>query len=87
MVEFLETVAAEIEAHVGHAGWDQRPALFALVRAAQFAVDEPATAARLGLDAALGDGWCRSSRTRCPTGRSTRRSPVSRGPTPSPAAR
>ena len=29
--------AAEVEAHVGAAGWDQRPTLFALVRAAQFA--------------------------------------------------
>jgi hypothetical protein len=51
----LEAVAAEIEAHVGAAGWDQRPALFALVRAAQFAVDEPETAAGLGISAAHGD--------------------------------
>jgi hypothetical protein len=55
VVEFLETVAAEIEAHVGQAGWDQRPALFALVHAARFAVDEPETAARLDLDARLGE--------------------------------
>lgn len=55
MAEFLESVAAEVEVHVGQAGWDQRPTLFALVRAAQFAVDEPETAARLKLDATLGD--------------------------------
>jgi hypothetical protein len=52
---FLESAAAEIEAHVGAAGWDGKPTLFALVRAARFAVDEPETAARLGLDRALGD--------------------------------
>jgi hypothetical protein len=51
---FLEAVAAEIEAHVGASGWDQPPTLFALVRAAQFAVDEPETAARLGLHEAPG---------------------------------
>ncbi|MCU1655990.1 MAG: hypothetical protein JWO57_646 [Pseudonocardiales bacterium] len=52
---FLESAAAEIEAHVGLSGWDRRPTLFALVRAAQFALDEPDAAARLGLDAAVGD--------------------------------
>lgn len=46
---FLESAAAEIEAHVGGSGWDRPPTLFALVRAGQFAVDEPETAARLGL--------------------------------------
>ena len=46
---YLEIAAAEIEAHVAQAGWDQRPTLFALVRAAQFARDEPDTAAQLGL--------------------------------------
>jgi hypothetical protein len=46
---FLESAAAEIEAHVGASGWDQPPMLFALVRAGQFAADEPETAARLGL--------------------------------------
>ncbi|MEP7019236.1 MAG: PPA1309 family protein [Pseudonocardiales bacterium] len=46
---FLESVAAEIETHVGGSGWDRPPVLFALVRAAQFALDEPDTAARLGL--------------------------------------
>ena len=52
---FLESAAAEIEAHVGQSGWDRPPALFALVRAAQFAADEPETAAMLGLDQARGD--------------------------------
>jgi hypothetical protein len=52
---FLETAAAEVEAHVALAGWDQRPTVFALVRAAQFARDEPETAARLGLADAAGD--------------------------------
>jgi len=51
----LESAAAEIEAHVGAAGWDQHPALFALVRSARFATDEPETAARLGIADALGD--------------------------------
>ena len=37
------------------AGWDQPPTLFALVRAGRFAADDPETAARLGLDAAIGD--------------------------------
>jgi hypothetical protein len=46
---FLESAAAEIEAHVGASGWDQAPMLFALVRAGQFVADEPETAVRLGL--------------------------------------
>jgi len=48
---FLEAVAADIEAHVATSGWDQRPALFALVRAGSLAAAEPDAAARLGLDA------------------------------------
>lgn len=52
---FLESAAAEIEAHVRASGWDRPPALFALVRAGQFAADEPDTAARLGLHEAAGD--------------------------------
>jgi hypothetical protein len=52
---FLESVAAEIEAHVGGSGWDRPPMLFALVRAGQFAVDEPDTAAKLGLAEDAGD--------------------------------
>lgn len=51
----LEPTIAEIEAHVGAAGWDQRPTLFALVHAARFAADDPQTAARLGIDAAQPD--------------------------------
>ena len=51
----LEATIAEIEAHVAAAGWDQRPSLFALVRAAQFAADDPETAARLRIDVADGD--------------------------------
>jgi len=51
----LEAAAAEVEGYVGQAGWDQRPLLFALVRAAQFALDEPDTAARLGLAEAAGE--------------------------------
>lgn len=46
----LDASLVEIEAHVHSAGWDQRPSLFALVRSAQFAADDPATAARLGVD-------------------------------------
>jgi hypothetical protein len=46
----LEPVLAEIESHVHAAGWDRRPTLFALVRAGRFATDDPATAARLGID-------------------------------------
>lgn len=55
MPSVLESAAAEIEAHVGYSGWEQQPALFALVRAAQFAADEPETAARIGVDAGAGD--------------------------------
>lgn len=55
MQHHIEIAAAEIEAHVAESGWDQRPCLFALVRAAQFARDEPDTAARLGLADAAGD--------------------------------
>jgi hypothetical protein len=48
----LEPTLAEVESHVHAAGWDQRAILFALVRAGQFAADDPATAARLGIDTA-----------------------------------
>jgi hypothetical protein len=51
----LEPSLAEIELHVHAAGWDNRPTLFALVRAAQFAADDPVTAARLGIDQQHGD--------------------------------
>jgi hypothetical protein len=46
----LEAVAAEIEIHVARSGWERPPTLFALVRTAQFAAQEPETAARLGLE-------------------------------------
>lgn len=45
----VEVAAAEIEMHVSAGGWDQRPALFALVRAAELPADERAAVARLGL--------------------------------------
>ena len=48
----LEWVLGEVESHVHMGGWDQRAMLFALVRAGRFAADDPATAARLGIDAA-----------------------------------
>jgi hypothetical protein len=51
----LEAAAAEIEAHVGASGWDRSPTLYALVRAGQFAADEPETAVRLGLGAVAAD--------------------------------
>ena len=51
----LDAAAAEIEAHVNASGWDRGPALFALVRAARFAADEPDTAQRLGIDRQDGD--------------------------------
>jgi hypothetical protein len=47
----LETVAAEIEAYVGQAGWDLAPSLFALVPTRVLAAD-PAAAAALGPSAA-----------------------------------
>ena len=50
MSGFLEGTAAEVEGFVGQSGWDQRPSLFALVDIAQFVRNEPAAAARLGLD-------------------------------------
>ena len=45
----LAAAAAEIEAHVGAAGWDRPPALFALVTAARLVADEPDTAEKLGI--------------------------------------
>ena len=48
--DILTAAVAEIEAHVHAGGWDALPVLFALVRAGQFAADDPATAARLGID-------------------------------------
>jgi hypothetical protein len=51
----LEPTVAEIETHVHAAGWDRPPTLFALVRVAQFVADDPAAAARLGVDQLDGD--------------------------------
>lgn len=48
----LQATAAEIEAHLGGAGWDRPPALFALVRAGRFAADDPDLARTRGIDAA-----------------------------------
>ena len=56
MHEFAFTeVLAEIETHVHAAGWNQGPALFALVRAGRFTADDPDTAGRLGIDALPAD--------------------------------
>jgi hypothetical protein len=52
---YLEAAIAEIESHIASSGWDQRPTLFALVRSAQLAADDPDTAARLGLTDAVGE--------------------------------
>ena len=45
----LETIAVEVEAHVGSEGWDQPVRLFALVPTAGLVAAEPALAASLGL--------------------------------------
>ncbi|MDT4939554.1 MAG: hypothetical protein QOG80_3225 [Pseudonocardiales bacterium] len=45
----LGAAVAEIEAHVAESGWDHSPVLFALVRAGQFAADDPQAALRLDL--------------------------------------
>ncbi len=82
----LEPTVAEIEAHVGAAGWDQRPTLFALVRAAQFAADDPQTAARLRIDVADGDALTPIEQEELPDEPLDRCSPASPGRTRSPAA-
>jgi hypothetical protein len=51
----LDIAVGEVEAFVAAAGWDQRPALFALVRATEFIRDDPQAAAQLGLDDAPDD--------------------------------
>lgn len=45
----LLAALVELERHVGEAGWDQPPRLFALVLTDVFAAAEPALAAELGL--------------------------------------
>jgi hypothetical protein len=47
----LASVAAEIEEHVGQAGWDRPPVLFALVSSSDLLADDPTVAAVLGLGA------------------------------------
>ena len=50
MSELLQETLVEIERHVGAAGWDRPPQLFALARTADLVVREPEFAAQLGLD-------------------------------------
>src|SRR3712207_9579647 len=45
----LIAALVDLERHVGAAGWDQQPRLFALVLTDVFAAAEPALAAELGL--------------------------------------
>lgn len=45
----LASAASEIEAFVGASGWEQRPALFALVRTAELRRDDPRLADLLAL--------------------------------------
>lgn len=52
----LHAAAAEIEAHVGQAGWDRPPSVFALVRNESLRMAEPDLAARLDLAGAEPDG-------------------------------
>lgn len=47
---YLDTAVAEIESHVSAAGWDHGPQVYALVRAAQVATENPDVASRLGID-------------------------------------
>lgn len=48
----LQAVVGEVERHVAEAGWDQPPALFALVETEQLLRAEPQLAASMGLVAA-----------------------------------
>lgn len=45
----LQSVAVEVEHHVGEAGWDQPPQLFALVETAELLRAEPQLASTMGL--------------------------------------
>lgn len=45
----LENVAAEVERHVGTAGWDQPPQLFALVDTAELLQAQPGLASTVGI--------------------------------------
>ena len=51
--DLLQELLVEIKRHVGVAGWDQPPQLFALARTADRVVREPEFAAQLGLDPAV----------------------------------
>ena len=51
--DLLQELLVEIERHVGVAGWDQTPQLFAHARTADLVVREPEFAAQLGLDPAV----------------------------------
>lgn len=52
----LMAVLMELERHVGGAGWDQQPRLFALVGTDDFIVAEPALADQLGLRSSADGG-------------------------------
>ena len=45
----LQSVVGEVEGHVGEAGWDQPPQLFALVQTEQLLAAEPQLARTMGL--------------------------------------
>ena len=64
----LDIAAAEVETYVGASGWDQRPTLFALVRAADFLRDDPETATRLGLSDAPGEAFTPIEQEELPEG-------------------
>jgi len=49
VTEPLQDTLVEIERHVGQAGWDQPPQLFALAETADLLAREPALAASLGM--------------------------------------
>ncbi|WP_198412327.1 PPA1309 family protein [Nocardioides mangrovicus] len=51
MLNQLEAVVREIEAHAAESGWDRGAGLYALVPTAELAAAEPALAAQLGLSA------------------------------------
>lgn len=52
MADALQVVIEEVEGHVAEAGWDQPPALFALVDTEQLLKAEPQLASTMGIVAA-----------------------------------
>jgi hypothetical protein len=54
--EAVRGAALEVEAHVAASGWDQPARLYALVPTTELIADEPALAARLGLEPATAAG-------------------------------